>query len=268
MVSVDVRFSGSVPANYERYMVPLLFRPYAEELVARARQWQPKRILETACGTGVVTDLLARTFPDSEIVATDLNQAMIDVAQTRIGSSNVIFRQADALDLPFDDARFDLVVCQFGVMFYPDKVQGNREARRLLRPGGHYLLAIWDRIERNALSNLANQAMRQIFPDNPPQFMTRGPFSYYEAEWIEAHLEEAGFDDISIETVEYVSRSPSAADAARGLVYGSPMGVELADYGPNALDLVFERLSGSARQYENADGFAAPMVAHIVTARR
>ena len=268
MVSVDVRFAGSVPANYERYMVPLLFRPYAEELVARAREWRPDRILETACGTGVVTDLLARAFPDAEIVATDLNQPMLDVAATRVDSPNVTFRQADALDLPFGDGSFDLVVCQFGVMFYPDKVAGNREARRVLRDGGHYLLAIWDSIERNPLSNLANQAMGQIYPDNPPKFMTRGPFSYYQPEWIEAHLEEAGFDEISIETVERMSRSPSAADAARGLVYGSPMGVELADYGPEALDLVFEGLSESARQYENAAGFAAPMVAHIVTARR
>jgi ubiquinone/menaquinone biosynthesis C-methylase UbiE len=268
MVSVDVRFSGSVPANYEQYLVPLLFRPYAEELVARAREWGPKRILETACGTGVVTALLASAFPEAEIVATDLNQAMIDVAQTRVASPNVAFRQADALDLPFADGSFDLIVCQFGVMFYPDKVQGNREARRLLSDGGHYLLAIWDRIERNTLSNLAYQAMAEIFPDNPPKFMTRGPFSYYEPEWIEAHLEEAGFEDINIETVEHLSRSPSAADAARGLVYGSPMGVELADYGPNALDLVFERLSQSAARYENGEGFAAPMVAHIVTARR
>jgi ubiquinone/menaquinone biosynthesis C-methylase UbiE len=268
MVSVDVRFSGSVPANYEQYMVPLLFRPYAERLVARAREWNPERILETACGTGVVTDLLAQQFPDAEIVATDLNQPMLDVAATRVSSSNVTFRQADALDLPFDDGRFDLVVCQFGVMFYPDKVRGNSEARRVLRDGGHYLLAIWDRIERNRLSHLACQAMQQLFPDNPPQFMTRGPFSYYEPEWIERDLEEAGFATIEIETVEAISRSRSGEDAARGLVYGSPMGVELEDYGPGALDRVFEILSQSAKTHEQTDGFAAPMVAHIVTASR
>ena len=120
MASVDVRFSGSVPANYERYMVPLLFRPYAELLAERARKFEPKRILETAAGTGVVTAALAETLPDAEIVATDLNQAMLDVAQTRVQLPNVSFRQADALELPFEDASFDLVICQFGVMFYPD----------------------------------------------------------------------------------------------------------------------------------------------------
>jgi ubiquinone/menaquinone biosynthesis C-methylase UbiE len=268
MASVDVRFSGSVPANYERYMVPLLFRPYAEELAARAKGLQPSRILETAAGTGVVTAALADALPDAEIVATDLNQAMLDIAATNVRSVNVSFRQADALDLPFADGEFDLVVCQFGVMFFPDKVRGNEEARRVLRNGGVYLTAIWDRIDRNGLSHLANESLRRQFPDNPPQFMTRGPFSYYDRSAIERDLREAGFASVEIETVELTSRSASAADGARGLVYGSPMGVELEEHGAGALDKVFEDMSDSARQYEGPDGFAAPMAAHIVTATK
>ena len=268
MASVDVRFSGSVPANYERYMVPLLFRPYAAELAARAKALQPRRILETAAGTGVVTAALAEALPEAEIVATDLNQAMLDVAATRVSLPNVTFRQADALDLPFRDGEFDLVVCQFGVMFYPDKVQGGSEARRVLRDGGSYLVAIWDRIERNALSDIANQSLRKIFPDNPPKFMERGPFSYHDRSAIERDLTQAGFGSVQIDTVEATSRSPSADDGARGLVYGSPMGVELEDYGDGALDRVFEEVRNSARQYEGPDGFEAPMSAHIVTAIR
>jgi SAM-dependent methyltransferase len=174
MATMDVRFSGSVPANYEKHLVPLLFRPYAEILAERAAQYRPRDILETAAGTGVVTNALAQALPDARIVATDLNQAMLDVAETRVASGKVTFRQADALDLPFEDGSFDLVVCQFGVMFYPDKVRGNSEARRVLRDGGHYLTAIWDRIDRNILSNIANESMRELFPDNPPQFMTPG----------------------------------------------------------------------------------------------
>ena len=268
MVAVDVRFSGSVPANYERYLVPLLFRPYAEQLAERAARFNPTRILETAAGTGVVTNALADALPDAQIVATDLNQAMLDIAAERVTSPRVTFRQADALELPFDDASFDLVVCQFGVMFYPDKVQGNREARRVLRDGGRYLTAIWDRIDHNALSNQAYQAMQRLFPDDPPQFMVRGPFSYYEPEWIERDLHAAGFDQVEIETVALASRSASAEDGARGLVYGSPMGVELEDYGPGALDRVFEAVRESAGRYDGPGGFEAPMVAHIVTASR
>jgi len=268
MASIDVRFSGPVPANYERYMVPLLFRPYAQLLAAHAARLGARSILETAAGTGVVTDELSRALPEAKIVATDLNQAMLDVAATRVSSPNLSFKQADALDLPFANDSFDLVVCQFGAMFYPDKVQGNAEAHRVLRDGGHYLLAIWDSIERNALSNLANETMRRQFPDNPPLFMTRGPFSYYEPAWIERDLEAAGFGEIHIGTVELRSRSPSADDAARGLTYGSPMGVELEEYGPGALDRVFEDFADAARQYEGPDGFDAPMAAHIVTATK
>jgi len=268
MVAVDIRFSGSVPANYERYLVPLLFRPYAEQLAERASRFRPARILETAAGTGVVTNALVQALPDADIVATDLNQAMLDVAAERVTSPRVTFRQADALDLPFDDESFDLVVCQFGVMFYPDKVQGNREARRVLRDGGRYLIAIWDRIENNVLSNEAYQAMQRLFPDNPPQFMVRGPFSYHDPEWIERDLRAGGFDTVQIETVALTSRTDSAEDGARGLVYGSPMGVELEDYGPGALDRVFEAVRESASRFDRPDGFEAPMVAHIVTATR
>src|SRR5690349_22261543 len=149
MQDMELRFAGNVPSNYERYMVPLLFRPYAEELASRAKALRPRRILETAAGTGVVTAALAAALPNAEIIATDLNQPMLDVASTRMSSHNVTFRQADALALPFGDGEFDLVVCQFGVMFFPDKAQGAAEARRVLRDGDTYLFAVWDRIDRN-----------------------------------------------------------------------------------------------------------------------
>ena len=268
MASVDVRFSGSVPANYERYMVPLLFQPYADLLAERAAQLQPRDILETAAGTGVVTEALSRALPDARIAATDLNQAMLDVAAKRITSDKVSFQQADALDLPFADASFDLVVCQFGMMFFPDKVRGNGEALRVLREGGRYLMAVWDAIERNPLCALGHGSMEKLFPDDPPMFMKRGPFSYADPEWILRDLEAAGFSEVEIETVELRSRCGSADEAARGLVYGSPMGVELEDYGPGALDRVFEQLLQAAGGYEGPNGFDAPMSAHIVTAAK
>ena len=268
MQPVDVRFSGSVPANYERYLVPLLFRPYAALLARRAAGFQPRRILETAAGTGVVTAALAQALPDAEIVATDLNQPMLDVAAERVTAPNVEFREADALALPFDDGSFDLVVCQFGVMFFPDKVAGNAEARRVLRDGGHYLVAIWDEIERNPLSHLAHRTMQELFPDNPPMFMKRGPFSYGDTARIERDLRDGGFGEVRIETVELTSRSPSAHDAASGLTYGSPMRVELEEYGEDALDRTFAKFSAEAKAFEGPDGLEAPMSAHIVTATR
>jgi ubiquinone/menaquinone biosynthesis C-methylase UbiE len=268
MQPVDIRFSGSVPTNYEHYMVPLLFRPYAKLLAEHAATFAPAKILETAAGTGVVTAALAEALPDAEIVATDLNQAMLDVAAERVSAANVAFREADALQLPFDDDSFDLVVCQFGVMFFPDKVAGNAEARRVLRGGGRYLVAIWDEIERNPLSDLAHRTMQSLFPDNPPMFMKRGPFGYGDPDRIRSDMAAAGFADIQIDTVELMSRSPSARDAAYGLTYGSPMGVELSEFGDDALDRTFAKFSADAQSMEGPDGFEAPMSAHIVTATK
>jgi ubiquinone/menaquinone biosynthesis C-methylase UbiE len=268
MSVTDTMFAGSIPGLYDRYLGPLLFQPYAKEVARRAATLDPPRILETAAGTGIVTEALHRAVLEAEITATDLNPAMLDIGAQRILSDKVSFGPADALDLPFGEDSFDLVVCQFGAMFYPDKVKGNAEARRVLRDGGHYLLAIWDKIDRNPLSHLAHRTMESHFPDNPPMFMMRGPFSYYEPELIERDLKAAGFAAVDIETVELTSRSPSAEEAARGLSHGSPMRVELEEYGPDALDSVHLELAAAAKRYEGPSGFEAPMSAHIVTAAK
>jgi ubiquinone/menaquinone biosynthesis C-methylase UbiE len=180
MKDMETRFTGSVPAAYERLMVPLVFQPYAEELASRAGEFAPGRILETAAGTGAVTRALHAALPDAEIIATDLNPPMLEKAAEQVKSPNVRFAQADAQQLPFDDGSFDLVVCQFGAMFFPDRVRGHSEAHRVLRDGGRYLLAIWDRIETNALTDIAQNVLIDSFPDDPPLFMREGPFSYHD----------------------------------------------------------------------------------------
>jgi len=268
MKDMEVRFTGSVPAAYDRLMVPLLFQPYADELAARARGFAPARILETAAGTGVVTQALRTALPDSEIVATDLNPPMLQMAAARVKSDAVRFEQADAQDLPFDDERFDLVVCQFGAMFFPDRVRGHSEAHRVLRGGGRYLLAVWDRIERNVLTEVVQQVLAEAFPDDPPLFMREGPFSYHDASRIESDLHAVGFDTVEIETVEKRSRSRSARDAASALCHGTPMGLEIADRGEGSLERVLDALVEAFRRFEGPDGLDAPMSAHVVTATK
>jgi len=268
MMEQEVRFTGSVADKYDRLMVPLLFRPYAEEMARRAHQWRPSAILETAAGTGAVTQALHEALPDATLVATDLNPPMLETAARRVHSSNVKFMQADAQELPFDDAAFDLVVCQFGSMFFPDKVRGHSEARRVLRHGGHYLLAIWDRIERNEISNAAQRALIRCLPDNPPLFMREGPFGYADPARIESDLHDAGFDTVEIETVELRSRSPSAGDAATALFYGTPMGVEVEELEAGSGERVFQGVLEALRPFEGPNGLDAPMAAHIVTATK
>ena len=264
--ATDTVFAGSIPAIYDRYMVPLIFRPYAEEVARRAQAFLPGHVLETAAGTGIVTEALHRALPDAEIIATDLNQAMLDIAADRIRSDKVSFEPADAQHLRFADASFDLVVCQFGIMFFPDKVAGNREALRVLRDGGRYLLVIWDSVDRNLATKVAGAAVAGLFPDNPAAFYERIPFRYHDVAVIEHDLLAAGFTDIELETVELRSRAASARDAAIGLTQGTPMRSEIEQRGPDALDRATEAAAEALRQFEGPDGFDAPMSAHLVTA--
>jgi ubiquinone/menaquinone biosynthesis C-methylase UbiE len=268
MKDQELRFTGSVPASYDKLMVPLLFRPYAQEIARRARAFEPGRILETAAGTGAVTKALHEALPAAQIVATDLNLPMLDLAAERVQSDRVRFTQADAQALPFPDASFDLVVCQFGAMFFPARVEAHREARRVLTDGGRYLLAIWDRIERNPLTDVAQQVLIDTFPVDPPLFMREGPFGYHDPIRIESDLHEAGFETVELETVELRSRSPSAHEAATALCYGTPMGVEVDDRDAGSLDRVFAAVEEAFRRFEGPAGIDAPMSAHIVTATK
>jgi SAM-dependent methyltransferase len=268
MKAQELRFAGSVPQKYDELMVPLIFRPFAVELARRACSFAPRLILETAAGTGALTEALHRACPDTEIVATDLNQPMLDVAARLVPSDRVRFVEADALELPFEDSSFDLVICQFGAMFFPDRVRGHAEARRVLKSGGHYLLAIWDRIERNVLSDVAQRVLIDCFPDDPPLFMREGPFGYTDPLRIESDLHDAGFETVDIETIELKSRAASAKDAAAALCYGTPMGVEIEDREAGSLDRVFDAVERAMQPFEGVDGIDAPMAAHIVTASR
>jgi ubiquinone/menaquinone biosynthesis C-methylase UbiE len=268
MVSTDTLFAGSIPATYDRYMVPLLFRPYAEEVAQRAAQWRPRRILEVAAGTGVVTEALHDGLPDAEIVATDLNPPMLEMAALRVAAPNVRFQQADALGLPFEDRAFDIVVCQFGIMFFPDKVAANVEARRVLRDGGRHILVIWDSVERNLATKVAGAAVAELFPDNSAAFYERIPFRYHERERIEGDLHAAGFNHVEFETVELRSRAASARDAAIGLTQGTPMRSEIEQRGPAMLARATDAAAEALKQFEGPDGFDAAMSAHIVTATK
>jgi ubiquinone/menaquinone biosynthesis C-methylase UbiE len=268
MSSTETKFTGSIPEFYDRYMVPMLFAPYAQEIAKRAKALAPGRILETAAGTGIVTRALHDALPEAELVATDLNEPMLERAALRVDSDAVSFQPADALDLPFEDGSFDLVVCQFGVMFFPDKVAGNSEARRVLGDGGHYLLAIWDRLERNAATNLVAQTVAQIFPADAAKFYERVPFRYHERSQIEHDLRSAGFQSVDIETVELSSRSASARDAAIGLVQGTPVRAEIEQIDPDMVTRATDVAAEALKQFVGPDGFSAPMSAHIVTAAR
>jgi ubiquinone/menaquinone biosynthesis C-methylase UbiE len=254
MATTDKVFAGSVPELYERFLVPLIFECYARDLAKRVAALAPRDVLETAAGTGVLTRAMASLLPAAaRIVATDLNQPMLDQAAKRYaGERKIEWRQADALALPFADASFDVVVCQFGAMFFPDKVAGYKEARRALRPGGHLLFSVWDRISENEFADVVTQALAAIFPDDPPRFLARTPHGHHDEEQIRRELKAAGFSDISVAAVDDISKAPSPRDPAVAYCEGTPLRNEIEARDPSGLEHVTAQATAAlARRFGN-----------------
>ena len=225
----DKVFTGSIPRLYETHLVPLIFEPYAADLAKRLASRSVSRVLEIAAGTGVATRRLASVLPDSvSIVATDLNQPMLDHAAAIGTMRPVDWRQADAMQLPFGDGLFDAVVCQFGVMFFPEKPRAFAEARRVLRSGGILIFNVWDRIEENEFADIVTTALGSLFPDDPPRFLARTPHGYYDHPTIEADLAAGGFAaSPRTSTVAARSRASSFRDPAVAYCQGTPLRNEI-----------------------------------------
>ncbi|GAB3260293.1 class I SAM-dependent methyltransferase [Chitinimonas naiadis] len=270
MAESDKLFAGSIPERYDTLMVPLIFEVYAADLAARVAALAPGSVLETAAGSGVVTRALApRLGPDTRYVVTDLNQPMLDHAASRqAADSRIEWRQADALHLPFEAAVFDIVCCQFGAMFFPDRVAGYAEARRVLRPGGRFVFSVWDRIEENAFAEAVTQAVAEVFPDDPPQFLARTPHGYHDIALIREDLERAGFADIVIETREAVSRAPSARDVATAYCQGTPLRSEIEARDARLLALATDRATAMIARRQGAGPVAGKISAHVIVATR
>lgn len=266
----DKVFAGSIPGLYEQYLVPMIFEPYAADLAGRVAALSPVDVLEIACGTGVVTRMLASTLPEStSIVATDLNQPMLDLA-SGIGTSRPVeWRLADAMQLPFPDSAFDVVACQFGVMFFPDKAKAFSEARRVLRPGGVLMFSVWDRIEENDFVDTANLALESVFPDDPPRFMVRTPHGYHDFEIISQDLKNGGFTaSPRIDTVAAQSRAASARHPAIAYCQGSPLRGEIEARGPTRLEEVTGIVEEALARRFGSGPLEGKIQAHVVTIER
>jgi ubiquinone/menaquinone biosynthesis C-methylase UbiE len=237
MSDVDKNFHDSIAKVYDALLVPLIFEPYAADLARRLTGASVSSVLEVAAGTGVVTRALASALPDTTtIVATDLNQAMLDQARV-VGTSRAVeWRQADAMQLPFGDETFDAVVCQFGVMFFPDKPKGFSEARRVLRSGGVFIFSVWDRIEENEFADTVTKAVAAFFPQDPPRFLARTPHGYHDRDAIRRDVRAGGFAVVpEIETVAAQSRAASPDIPAVGYCQGTPLRNEIEARAPEKL---------------------------------
>jgi ubiquinone/menaquinone biosynthesis C-methylase UbiE len=225
-------FGGSIPENYDRYLGPSFFEPFAIDLAARLDPERHRNVLEVACGTGIVTRRLRDILSaEARLVATDLNPAMIALAQNKFDSKeDVVWQEADAGALAFGDGSFDAVVCQFGVMFFPDKEAAMRQAHRVLSSGGIFLFNVWDSFEENPVARTTHETIASFFDSDPPSFY-QTPFGFHDANLIRRLLERAGFKEIEISTVRLPCRSRSAADFGIGLVRGNPVGAAIEERG-------------------------------------
>jgi ubiquinone/menaquinone biosynthesis C-methylase UbiE len=264
----DKAFTGSVPGLYESLLVPLIFEVYADDLVARVAPRAPKRLLELAAGTGVVTRRLAAALPAATLVATDLNQAMIDEA-ARLGTPRPVqWRQADAMALPFDDGAFDAVVCQFGLMFFPDKVQALAEARRVLTPGGVLAFNVWDRLQENEFAAVVEAALGTLYPADPPRFLSRTPYGYFNRAIIEQALGDAGFEASVFETVSARSRADSPRVPAVGYCQGTPLRGEIEARQPPGLEAATNVAAEAIAERFGRGAVDAKIQAHVLLAAR
>ena len=267
MADEDRVFTGSIPAIYDRYLGPLIFAGYAADLAQRVAAAASAHVLETAAGTGMVTRAMCKALPPTvEIVATDLNQPMLDYAAAQPGVERVTWRQADAQALPFPDASFDAVVCQFGAMFFPDRAKGYRDARRVLGPGGRFLFNVWDRIEDNEPADVVTAALCALFPDDPPLFLARTPHGYHDVAAITEALRQAGFSRVESETVAQRSRAAAPRDVAIGFCQGTPLRGEIEARRPGRLDEVTDAATAAVAARFGSGPIDGKIQAHVFTA--
>jgi SAM-dependent methyltransferase len=265
MSGLETRFSGNVPENYDRGLGPYIFHYYAQHMADLCGALNPKTVLETAAGTGIVTKFLRdKLSPDSSLIATDLNRPMLDYAARKLGDeAEIEFTAADACELPFEDGQFDAVVCQFGVMFYPDRHAGYQEALRVLRTGGTYLFSVWDTWAENPFAETAYSVGAEFVAENPPAFY-RVPFGYNDIDAIKEALDLAGFAECAIEKHPHIQPLADADLFASGIVYGNPLCEELIERGVKPEEVRGKISQALRKQF----GESMPLQAIFISAKK
>lgn len=267
--ALDSVFEESIPDVYDRYLVPLIFEQYAEDLARRTVEIDPTDVLEVAAGSGVVPRAVAAALkPSARYVVTDLNQPMLDRAESMQERPELIdWRQADVTDLPFSNDCFDLVLCQFGAMFFADRVEAYREVRRVVRDGGAFVFNMWDRLEENEFAFEVTRTLAEVFPDDPPSFLSRTPHGHYEWDAYRSELAAAGFDDVTIETVDAVSAASDPSIPAIAYCEGTPLRNEVEARNPPTLEYATEQATRAIRERFGDGPVTSRIRAFVITAR-
>jgi len=263
-----IAFSGDIPKFYDSYLGPMFFEPYAIDMADRIGKIAPQNLLELAAGTGRLTRLLPSVLPlEASIVATDINPAMVTFGNRKIHDEKIQWLEVDAVSLPFGNDSFDCVAAQFGVMFYSDRIKAFKEALRVLKSGGTFIFNCWDSIKNNPMPLIANEALQHFFPVDTPAFYSV-PFSYFDEKVIISDLAKSGFDEIKIEVVKLNGYSKSPADAAKGLIQGTPTVTAIEDRDADKLPLILEYLEGKISNRFGKEALNVPLQALVVSCKK
>lgn len=262
-------FSGSIPRMYEEILGPVYFEPYAEEIARRVAHLHPLAVLETACGTGRVTNhLRQRLGPDGTLVATDVNPDMLAVAKEKLNDvKGILWMEADGQQVPFESGSFDVLVCQFGIMFFPDKLQGMKESGRLLKSTGTFLFTVWDKLDANPFAAAGRKVFMDFFNQEPPDYL-RTPFTFNDPEVIVPMLEEAGFRYVKFETIMKPLVAPSAERVSEGMVEGSPVIHAIREKDPEAVPVIKKNIRETLIQNFGDHPCRSEMQAILFTAKK
>ncbi|SLN34680.1 Demethylmenaquinone methyltransferase [Roseovarius albus] len=264
----DKRFEGSIPEIYDNYLVPLIFEEFAHEMADHVAKAAPREVLETAAGSGVLTRVLAPVLScETNYIITDLNADMLERAKRQQPlNENFGWQVEDAMDLPFETNRFDVVCCQFGVMFFPDKVAGFAEARRVLKPGGYFIFSVWDEIQHSVFADHVTRAVGYVFADDPPVFLARTPHGYFDLTRIVGHLKSAGFAQAEIRTLTLPSVAKSPRDVAIAYCQGTPLRNEIIERDPDGLERVTDHATQHLESVFGSGPISGKIRGYLITA--
>ncbi|WP_460446290.1 class I SAM-dependent methyltransferase [Angustibacter aerolatus] len=263
-MSTQASWTGSMPDVYDRLLGPVKFAPHARHVAALAADLAPRDVLELAAGTGISTAELVRALPGARVTATDLNPAMVAAGSARVPGAT--WQVADAQQLPQPAACADVVVCQFGVMFFPDKPAAHAQVRRVLRPGGVLLASIWDEVAATPFAAALDAALHEVLPDGPPDFVTAVPHGYHDPDRIRGDAEAGGLRVLAVDHVVLPGRAPSAAALAEGFCLGTPLRFALEQRGP--LDALLPAVAAAMTRHLGDGEVHGDLAAWVLRAAR
>lgn len=262
------RYGGSAAEIYERHMVPAIFGPWAEDLLALATPKPGERVLDVACGTGIVARLVVqRVGPNGTVVGLDLNPGMLAVARTIPvpHAAQIEWREGNVSAIPFPDATFDLALCQQGLQFFPDRLAALREMRRVLVRGGRLALSVWRPMQHSpGFAALATALGRFIAPEAAA--IMQGPFALGSADDLRILMTDAGFVDVVVQPAAKALRFPSPEEFVGRYVAATPLAAVVAKANDDARAALTTEVGASLKSYVDHQGLAFPIETHLVLA--